>query len=137
MDEALQEAVKAAGGVRALGRMLGTSHTAIMRWDQVPALRVLEVERLTGVSKERLRPDLYRPDMTLVDTDTGLVTMIDTKMFRRRKREPTPAAIRQAVESAVHELAREFADRLTELIFEELRRPPDNVEDAEEESPTP
>lgn len=56
----VQAAVDAAGGVRALARILGISHQAIVQWDVVPASRLLEVERLTGVQREILRPDLYR-----------------------------------------------------------------------------
>jgi DNA-binding transcriptional regulator YdaS (Cro superfamily) len=60
-QEALENAVSLAGGFTALGRRLGISGEAIMQWDMVPPRRVLEVERVTGVAKERLRPDLYRP----------------------------------------------------------------------------
>lgn len=59
MDEALREAISRAGGMRALGRKLGISHVAIGGWKRCPPLRVLEIERLTGVPKEALRPDLY------------------------------------------------------------------------------
>jgi DNA-binding transcriptional regulator YdaS (Cro superfamily) len=35
--------------------------TTAMRWEQkrVPAERVLDVERITGISRHELRPDLY------------------------------------------------------------------------------
>jgi DNA-binding transcriptional regulator YdaS (Cro superfamily) len=59
MDAALREAVRVAGSMRALARMIGTSHQAIAQWDRVPAERVPDVERATGVSRHRLRPDLY------------------------------------------------------------------------------
>ena len=62
MRQALQEAILQAGGLRALSRQLGIGHTAILRWDRAPALRVLEIERLTGVSRYRLRPDVYGPE---------------------------------------------------------------------------
>ena len=60
-QEALQRAVKAAGGYTALGRKLGITGEAIMQWREVPWRRVLIVERMTSVPKELLRPDLYRP----------------------------------------------------------------------------
>lgn len=60
-QEALERAVKAAGGYTALGRKLGITGEAIIQWREVPARRVLLVERTTGVPKELLRPDLYRP----------------------------------------------------------------------------
>ena len=38
---------------------LGITHSAVSQWRRVPAERVLAVERLTGVSRHDLRPDLY------------------------------------------------------------------------------
>lgn len=60
MDEGLRLAVEAAGGLRALARLLGISHNSIVKWNRIPADRVVEIEKLTGVARERLRPDLYR-----------------------------------------------------------------------------
>jgi hypothetical protein len=60
MDKGVEAAVEAAGGVRPLARLLGISHQAIVQWDRVPAARLLEVERLTRVPREDLRPDLFR-----------------------------------------------------------------------------
>ncbi len=53
-------AIKAAGGLRALARLLKINHQAILQWSQIPAERMLEIERLTGMPRELLRPDLYR-----------------------------------------------------------------------------
>jgi len=58
-NAALRAAVKEAGSIRALARQLGITHAAIRKWDRAPAERVIEIERLTGVSRKRLRPDLY------------------------------------------------------------------------------
>ena len=58
-NDALTEAIERAGGLQALGRMLGISKQAIDQWRRVPAERVLEVERLTGVSRYLLRPDVF------------------------------------------------------------------------------
>jgi hypothetical protein len=63
----LEAAIKAAGSVRELARLLGITHQAIAQWEQVPAARMLQIEQVTGVARERLRPDLYRipqPDAT-------------------------------------------------------------------------
>lgn len=38
---------------------LSISPSAISMWERVPAERVLDVERITGVSRHELRPDLY------------------------------------------------------------------------------
>lgn len=58
---ALDEAKKAVGGNTALSRALQdvVSPQAISQWKQVPAERAIEVERVTGVSRHRLRPDIY------------------------------------------------------------------------------
>jgi DNA-binding transcriptional regulator YdaS (Cro superfamily) len=62
MSEApLKRALDAAGGPSALGRELGISSAAVSQWEQVPPLRVLDVERITGVPRHELRPDLYPP----------------------------------------------------------------------------
>jgi DNA-binding transcriptional regulator YdaS (Cro superfamily) len=58
---ALQQAVKQAGGLRALGRKLGITHVAIMQWAQVPPEHVMKIEELTGVARSVLRPDIYPP----------------------------------------------------------------------------
>jgi hypothetical protein len=58
--DGIQAAVTAAGGLRALARLIGISHQAILQWDKVPAERLIEIEKLTGIARERLRPDLYR-----------------------------------------------------------------------------
>ncbi len=58
-DTALEKAIVAAGGVRAMARALGVSQPAISGWKRVPADRVLAVEGLTGVARSELRPDLY------------------------------------------------------------------------------
>jgi DNA-binding transcriptional regulator YdaS (Cro superfamily) len=58
---ALDEAKKAVKGNTGLSRALNGDITpqAVSQWKQVPAERVLDVERATGVSRHRLRPDLY------------------------------------------------------------------------------
>jgi len=55
----VRRAIKAAGGMRALARKLGITHTAVYWWDKIPAERVVKVEEVTGVDRTLLRPDLY------------------------------------------------------------------------------
>lgn len=43
-----------------LANWLSVSPSAISMWKRVPAERVLDIEALTGISKEVLRPDLYK-----------------------------------------------------------------------------
>ncbi len=46
---------------------LGITHGAISQWDRVPAERVLDVERITGISRYELRPDIYGPAPELAE----------------------------------------------------------------------
>lgn len=61
MNKPLKDAIEVAGGMRSLGRKLGIRHQAISQWDRCPATRVLDLERLTGIVREILRPDIYPP----------------------------------------------------------------------------
>jgi DNA-binding transcriptional regulator YdaS (Cro superfamily) len=56
----LRKAVAAMGNKRRLALALRVSEQAVGQWDWVPAKRVLDVERVSGVPREVLRPDLYR-----------------------------------------------------------------------------
>lgn len=55
----LTQAIENIGSSTALAKKLGIKPQAISQWRRVPALRVLEVEKATGVSRHDLRPDLY------------------------------------------------------------------------------
>lgn len=64
MDDATKRCVDAAGGLTKLALLIGVRHQSLYSWKRVPAERVLELERLTGVSRHDLRPDLYPADST-------------------------------------------------------------------------
>jgi DNA-binding transcriptional regulator YdaS (Cro superfamily) len=55
----VHKAADRVGGLSALARLLKIKHTAFYSWGIVPAVRVLQIERITGVSRHDLRPDLY------------------------------------------------------------------------------
>ena len=60
--DAIKQAIDKAGGMHALARALGIKYQAIQSWQKnqkIPAERVIEVERVTGISREKLRPDLF------------------------------------------------------------------------------
>lgn len=61
MIEIVARAAEKAGGVVALSRELGIKHTAMYSWKRVPAERVIDVERVTGISRHELRPDIFGP----------------------------------------------------------------------------
>ena len=63
----VEKAIQAAGGVKELAKLFGLSYEAVRKWqanEWLPAERVLEVERLSGVPREDLRPDLYPRETT-------------------------------------------------------------------------
>lgn len=59
------EAIRVVGSMKLLGAAMGDGITpqAIWKWKwgEVPAERVLAMERATGISRSRIRPDLYPP----------------------------------------------------------------------------
>jgi len=60
----IDTAVARAGNASALARSLGISHAAVRKWrvlGRPPAERVLDIERVTGISRYELRPDIYGP----------------------------------------------------------------------------
>jgi Uncharacterized protein conserved in bacteria, prophage-related len=62
MDEALERAKKNVGGPAALAKALGgITSQAVSQWKKVPPERVIEVERISGVSRHELRPDIFGP----------------------------------------------------------------------------
>ncbi len=63
---ALNKAKESAGGSVALAAALSAAgpkltSQAVSQWKRVPAERVIEVERLTGVSRHEMRPDVFGP----------------------------------------------------------------------------
>lgn len=53
------EAVKAKVKITALAAELGISRSAIAQWKKVPAERIGDVARFTGITPQVLRPDLF------------------------------------------------------------------------------
>lgn len=65
-DEALQEAIKIAGGQTKLGALLKISQTAISKWaiagKGCSGRFALKIEKATGVSRHELAPEFYPID---------------------------------------------------------------------------
>ena len=57
-DDGLKAAIKKIG-VSGVARACGITSQAVSQWTRVPAGQALTVERASGVSRHRLRPDLY------------------------------------------------------------------------------
>lgn len=60
MEKSCENAKLKAGGPAALAKALGgITSQAVSQWRKIPADRTLEVERLTGISRYELRPDIF------------------------------------------------------------------------------
>jgi hypothetical protein len=57
----LAAAIAAVGSPSDLADGLGLTLQAVCQWSKVPPERCLDVERVTGVSRHVLRPDIYGP----------------------------------------------------------------------------
>ena len=55
----LQKWVEPIGGIPVLAKKLKIQRQAIYQWTEIPAKRLRQVERITGVSRVKLRPDLF------------------------------------------------------------------------------
>lgn len=55
----LERAIAVTGSVAVLAERIGVSRQAIYLWKRIPAERVMDVERATGISHKELRPDLF------------------------------------------------------------------------------
>lgn len=75
-------AIEAAGGVGALARGLGISQPSVSGWTRVPAERIAQVERITGIARARLRPDLYA---TAPDAAPAAARLDETDAARARE----------------------------------------------------
>jgi len=62
-------AIKGAGGTAELARRLGVSQPSVSNWLKVPAERVVDVERASGVPRIQLRPDLFAQPRRSSDPD--------------------------------------------------------------------
>ncbi|PPQ16374.1 hypothetical protein CV770_26730 [Bradyrhizobium sp. AC87j1] len=61
MHEIVKRAARLSGGITALAGALKINRQAIYQWSRIPAERVIPVERISGISREELRPDLFGP----------------------------------------------------------------------------
>lgn len=57
----LERAIQAAGSGKALAELMGVTPMAVSYWKVrgVPARHALKIEKITGVSRHELRPDIY------------------------------------------------------------------------------
>lgn len=62
MDELVRYFNAERGRRGKLAEAIGVSPPAISMWTRVPAERLMDVSRATGIPPEQLRPDLYPAD---------------------------------------------------------------------------
>lgn len=60
MEQICELAKQKAGGSTALAKALGgITPQAVSQWRRIPAERTIEVEKITGLSRHDLRPDIF------------------------------------------------------------------------------
>ena len=59
-SKGLQMAVKAAGNMSILADGLGLTPQAVRAWKLVPVHHLKAIEKITGIPREQLRPDIFR-----------------------------------------------------------------------------
>jgi DNA-binding transcriptional regulator YdaS (Cro superfamily) len=71
-NQILEQAIATLGSQTALAKAIGKSQGHISKWlerKHVPAESVLAIESATGISRHKLRPDLYPEDLSGGDQD--------------------------------------------------------------------
>jgi DNA-binding transcriptional regulator YdaS (Cro superfamily) len=58
-SEPIRLAIEKAGSVKALAEMLNVTPQAISQWKRIPADRVPDLERVSGIPRHELRPDMW------------------------------------------------------------------------------
>lgn len=78
-DTPLAKAVRVAGSQSAFGRWIKRRQSTVFGWlkdgKPLPAEHVLVVERLSGISRHELRPDIYPQNDTLSTNGTTVAAV--------------------------------------------------------------
>ena len=56
----INKAAARLGGIVAMSQALGLSRGAAANWSEIPVDHVAKLEKLTGIPREVLRPDIFR-----------------------------------------------------------------------------
>jgi DNA-binding transcriptional regulator YdaS (Cro superfamily) len=68
-DSGLRTAIETVGGVRALASLVGLSPQTMYHWRRVPAERIIQIETVTDVPRNVLRPDLFAGWVCLISEE--------------------------------------------------------------------
>jgi DNA-binding transcriptional regulator YdaS (Cro superfamily) len=69
MNAGLRDAVKAMGSIAALARELGITRGAVSQWRRVPLSRIVAIEKITGVPRQKLRKGLITTASTARESE--------------------------------------------------------------------
>ena len=61
-DPVIDRVVKAAGGPTLLANALGIRAPSVYSWKKIPPARAADIEKITGIPRHELRPDLWQAD---------------------------------------------------------------------------
>jgi len=56
----VRRAISAAGGLSSLARLLKITPQSIQKWKRIPRRRIVQVEQVTKVPREKLAPDIFK-----------------------------------------------------------------------------
>jgi DNA-binding transcriptional regulator YdaS (Cro superfamily) len=59
MKANVKRVIQAVGSKAELAKALNISRSAITQWRNIPVNRVVELERITGIPRHELRPDIF------------------------------------------------------------------------------
>ena len=59
MNLSIEQIIRAGGGVVALSKKLRITKGAVSQWHRVPVNRVFDVEKITGIPRSQIRPDIF------------------------------------------------------------------------------
>ena len=59
LDPIVQYFMRDRGNAYKLAKALNISPQAVYQWERTPVSKVLEVSEITGISRHKLRPDIY------------------------------------------------------------------------------
>jgi DNA-binding transcriptional regulator YdaS (Cro superfamily) len=145
-SEAFGRAKAVAGNAASLARKLGITAQAMSQWSVVPAIRVLDVERITGVPRQELRPDMHPPlpiqqakspsPECTVFTNCGKAETQESPVKRAQKKlKRVPFTVSRLMEFCTHrELVNQTGHQASDWPLVVLKELTDNALDACEEA---